>query len=407
MRHLQRLAALDQDAAFGAAARAHHDRGRRGQTERAGAGDNQHRHGVHHRHGKRREEQPYTEGRQRQNQHGDGEVRADHIGQPCHGRTRALRLLHQFHHLLQERTAPDLGGTEAEPARAVDGPGEHRGARALVHRHALAGEQRFVHRRFALRHLAIHRNALARTHYHHVARAHFLHGLLDLHAVNEHARHRWLQIHQLADSLAGLPARPRLQRPAEQDQRNDYGRGLIVNFVPPAHRLHQRIEERRSGAQRDQRVHVGRAVTQRAPSRQVERRARVQNHRQGERQLNPRRVRHMQHAVRHPEHQHRRREDHRHYQSPPVSLLRGICRGFLLRHAVPQFLDRAYEIAHLHDSRIELDCRRIGGQIYIGAVHAFGGRQRSLDSARAGGTRHSGNRQVHALRGRGLHAATS
>ena len=58
VRHLQRFAALDQDAALGAAPRPHHDRRRRRQTQRARAGDDQHRHGVHHGRGERREEQP-------------------------------------------------------------------------------------------------------------------------------------------------------------------------------------------------------------------------------------------------------------------------------------------------------------------------------------------------------------
>ena len=56
-------------------------------------------------------------------------------------------------------------------------------------------------------------------------------GDLDLDAVAQHARHRRLQIHQLADGLAGLPARPRLQRPAEQDQRDDHGRGFVVDVA--------------------------------------------------------------------------------------------------------------------------------------------------------------------------------
>jgi hypothetical protein len=43
-------------------------------------------------HAERREEEPRAEGDERQNQHGDGEVSADDIGQPGHGSPRALRL---------------------------------------------------------------------------------------------------------------------------------------------------------------------------------------------------------------------------------------------------------------------------------------------------------------------------
>ena len=52
--HLQGLAPLDEDAVLCAHARAHHDGGGRGQAERAGARDAQHRDGglegeAHHR----------------------------------------------------------------------------------------------------------------------------------------------------------------------------------------------------------------------------------------------------------------------------------------------------------------------------------------------------------------------
>src|SRR5450756_2534146 len=115
----------------------------------------------------------------------------------------------------------------------------------------------------------------------------------------------------------------------------------------------------------------------------------------------------MQHAVRHAEDQHRRREDRRHYQAPPVSLLRGVGRRCLLRYAVPKLLDRESEIADLHDARVELHGRRIGGQIHIGAAHSRSIRQSALEGAGAGGAGHSGYRQVHALRGRRFHAGTS
>ena len=47
--NLERFGVLDQDAAAGAAAHRHHDRHGRREAERAGAGDDQHGHGVHQR----------------------------------------------------------------------------------------------------------------------------------------------------------------------------------------------------------------------------------------------------------------------------------------------------------------------------------------------------------------------
>ena len=48
VRQLQRLRVFDQHAVFRRHARARHDGGGRGQPERAGAGDDQHRHGANH-----------------------------------------------------------------------------------------------------------------------------------------------------------------------------------------------------------------------------------------------------------------------------------------------------------------------------------------------------------------------
>ena len=302
---------------------------------------------------------------------------------------------------------PTFDGPVAESARAIDGPGKHGGAGSLVHRHALAGQQRFVDCGLALHHLSIHRNALARTRHHQLVHAHVFHRDLHFDAIPQHARHRRLQIHQLADGRTGLTASPRFQRPAKQDQRDDHGRGLVIHFVTSPHRLHQRIEECSARAQRNQRVHVGGAVTQGAPRGHIKRRAGVHDHRQSESQLNPRRIGYMQNTVRHAENEHGRREDRRHQQAPAVSMFRCVGRRFLLRYTEAQLLNRANEIAHLRDARVELDGRRVGGQIDAGPIHARSVGQIPFDAACAGGTRHPRDRQVHALRSGSLHAGTS
>ena len=120
-RLLQRLAAADQDAVLGRLAGADHDRGRRGQAQRAGAGDDQHGDGRLQREGQARlraEQQPADEGQRRQDQHDRDEELGDPVGQALHRRLRALRLLDQAHDLRQRRVAPDPVRVEERSCRS-------------------------------------------------------------------------------------------------------------------------------------------------------------------------------------------------------------------------------------------------------------------------------------------------
>ena len=102
---LQGLAALDQDAVLGAAAGADHDRGRSGQPQGAGAGDDQHgdegdqamvQPGL-----RRRQVEPDDKGRDGNADDHRHEDAAITIRQPLNGRLAALGLLHQPHDLLR------------------------------------------------------------------------------------------------------------------------------------------------------------------------------------------------------------------------------------------------------------------------------------------------------------------
>ena len=81
---LERLGALDQDARLGAAAGGHHDGDRRGEAERARAGDDQHGDGVHERIGQARlgaPEAPRERRHRRHRHHRRHEPRGDDVGQ--------------------------------------------------------------------------------------------------------------------------------------------------------------------------------------------------------------------------------------------------------------------------------------------------------------------------------------
>ena len=118
---LQRLGILDQHADFGAAADADHDRHRRGEPERAGAGDDQHADGGDQAIGEARlrpEHRPGGEGDERNRDHSRHEPARDLVGEALDRRARALRLRDHLHDLREQRVAADLVGAHDEAAAA-------------------------------------------------------------------------------------------------------------------------------------------------------------------------------------------------------------------------------------------------------------------------------------------------
>ena len=125
---------------------------------------------------------------------------------------------------------------------------------------------------------AVHRKALARPDEDDVARPHAGDGHVLLAAIAPDAGGRRLERRHLAQRPRGLPLGARLHRVAEQHQRDDQDDGFVVDVGSAAALLKrvrrerggQRIEERRAGADRDQRVHVGVAVPEGRPGPHVE-----------------------------------------------------------------------------------------------------------------------------------------
>ena len=130
---------------------------------------------------------------------------------------------------------------------------------------------------------AVDRHLLAGPHAHEVADADLLDRHVDARAVAETRA-----VAAASPISAGWRRRSALgaglQPAAEQDQRDDDHRGLEVQSrgkprcAPAAARgSRTRVAIRDAGADRDQRVHVGRAVARRAPGGAVERRPPAQN----------------------------------------------------------------------------------------------------------------------------------
>ncbi len=144
-----------------------HDRHRRGQTQRAGAGDDQHRNRVQDGKGPgrlRAEEAPDEEGGHRDRQDREHEPVGDGIGHPLHRRASALRLRDQLHDLRQHSVGTHLGGADHQRAGAVLGRADDLIASGFLDRDRLAGEHRLVDPGAAFHHFAIHRQLFAGSH---------------------------------------------------------------------------------------------------------------------------------------------------------------------------------------------------------------------------------------------------
>ena len=148
---LERPGALDQDAELGAAADRRHQRGGRGQAERARAGDYEHRDGGAPRGGAGQAgAQPEAERRGGDADHARHEDGGDPVRDPLRARLAGLRLDDQPGDLGQQRVRADPGGPHDQPAAHVHRGPRHRVAGPDLGGHRLAGDKRRVDRRGAL-----------------------------------------------------------------------------------------------------------------------------------------------------------------------------------------------------------------------------------------------------------------
>ncbi len=260
---LQRGRVLDQHAKLRSPAGADHDRGRRGQTHRAGTGNYQHRDKKPQRHGELdpADEIPAQAGDERDAHHDRHEVEADPIGQRADRRLAALGLADHSDDPSQHRIAAGLSGFDAQHPGLIERAAEDAVFYIFLHRQALAGEHRLIQRRTAPHDRAVDRDALAGPDQQDIARLDFIGGNGSLGIALDQGGGVRGELHQLGDRIGGVKLRARFEIFTQVDQRDQHPRRLEVEIHDP--HLHidaqadldqspGRVDKGRAGAHRDQ-----------------------------------------------------------------------------------------------------------------------------------------------------------
>ncbi len=145
-RALEDLGVLEEHAELGAAAAAHHDGRRRGQTQGAGAGDDEDGDAVAHGGGEvAAHDQPPGERECGDADHHGNEHRGDAVGELLDRRLRRLGVFDEPHDLGERGVGAHLGDLDDDAALLVDRGAVDPVADRAVHRDRLTGEHRLVH----------------------------------------------------------------------------------------------------------------------------------------------------------------------------------------------------------------------------------------------------------------------
>ena len=212
VRQLQRLRIFDQNAIFRRDAGARHDGGGRRQPERAGASDDQDRHGVNQCQLKGMPRLPPRQHRnQRDQQHHRHENGAHLIHQPLNRRFAGLRVFHQADDAGQHGLAAHGAHLHHHAALAIDGAAGKFAADFFTNRQRLAGQHRFINLRLALQQCAVHRETLAGFDDQLVAHQHLGHWNINFAIQSDPMRRLRPQRVQRTDGRGGLALGPCLQ----------------------------------------------------------------------------------------------------------------------------------------------------------------------------------------------------
>ena len=280
VRGLQRLCRLHEDAVRSTASRPHHDGGRGGEPQSARARDNEHadRVGKSGRH-TCADKHPDDEGDKRnRDDHGHEHAR-NLVGELFDRRLRACRLVDHAHDPGEHGVCAHALGAHGKPSRAVHRRTRNRSPHALFHRYAFARNDGLVDRARTFDHHSVDRHARTGANDEDIPRSHLIDRDFFLGTVDVAANRRFRrEVHKLRNRVGGLSLRARLEVLAQRDQREDHRRRLEVQI----HRRHVReinvavshspadtvdrddaVDRRGSRPQRDERVHVRRAVEER------------------------------------------------------------------------------------------------------------------------------------------------
>ena len=299
---LQRLSVAHQDAELGAASRPDHDGHRRRESERARAGDDQHRDGVDQRVREAwfgTEEAPDDEGGCRHEDHGRDEPARDHVCEPLNRGARPLGLADEPDDARQQRVAADPVGAHHERAGPIQRAAGDSRARSFLDRNRLARDHRLIDSGRTFDDDTVDRRVFAWPHPQEIADADLLEADVAFRAVGDSMRNLRRKLQERPDRRARLAARAQLQHLAEEDQHDDDRRSLEVDgdlaVIAKRGREDSRGDRRndavavcRADAQGNQREHVGVAVHDRRPAPLEERRSTPEDNRRGEDHLAPR-----------------------------------------------------------------------------------------------------------------------
>ncbi len=289
---LQGIHILDQNTVARRHPGAGDDGGRRGQSQRAGAGD--------HQHGHRRQQRltevvadgvPHQQGEEGDGHHHRHEHGGDLVHQLLQRGLAHLGALHQGDDLAEAGVLPHRGGLDLQHAGAVDRTAQHTLPDTPRHRQALAGEDRLIQLALAAHDSAVHRHPLTHQHPQPIAAQHFVDGdALPALTAPDGGGFR-PQRHQFANGGLGAASGPGFQQLAEGDQGDDDGARLEIELAAGGHPQGQQqieaVEIGGTGAGRHQHIHVGGAVLDDEPGTAIEAGPDPELHRGGKHQLQP------------------------------------------------------------------------------------------------------------------------
>jgi hypothetical protein len=261
---LEDLGALDQHPHLRATPGADHQRGRSCESEGAGTGDDQHRDRCGEG-GRCRgtESEPAGQRQERQDDHDRDEDRRDAIGEPLHRRLARLRFHDEARDLGKRGLGADAGRAHDQATVGIDGRARELRSRPNVDRGRLAGQHRLVDGRAPLFDDAVGGDLLAGTDDETVADAQLLDRDDELAPVPQEPRLLRAQLEQGADRGARAAPRAGLEITAEQDERGGHRADLEIGArAGKEEECRQRPTQGGKRAERDQRVHRRRAVTQ-------------------------------------------------------------------------------------------------------------------------------------------------
>ena len=145
-RRLEDLRTLDQDSQLGSPSGAHHQRGRSGQAQRAGAGNDEDRHSS----GESRiraiaEAEPETKRGSGQQDHDGDEDRRDPVRKSLYGSLARLRVLHEPRHLRELGVRTHSCGCDDQSPSGIDSGADDAVAHGDLNGNRFTGEHAGVH----------------------------------------------------------------------------------------------------------------------------------------------------------------------------------------------------------------------------------------------------------------------